>query len=209
MERILLDKAKFSRKDNVFEKEIVDIEVPELNPIMGLLSIEELNKKEEDLRQKRTELEKLKTTIQKDEDVKKTNKRIEKLQKEIKELEKEEIKVVTIKVSGIDFSSYIRARMDVNEQIQNLVDGITSASAKSEEEVESETLNALKKVKNMNPQAKFQLLLIKYGMVDPKLNWSDIVWLSTMFPMVCQRISDKISTLTAKGPTLKKNLKSI
>jgi hypothetical protein len=188
MDRIVFDKTKFSQKGNLFEERTEEIDVPELNPLMGFPSLEEMRgieRKLADLKGK-TESE-----------------------KETKKLEKKlsEAKTVIFRVSQIGLSEYVKIKRELNDWSQNLIDGVMNAATKSGNAVEDEMVSVLKTLKNMNAQAKYQLMIIEAGLVEPKLNWSDLVWIAKMFPMVAMRLSDKIFELTNKGASLKKNLR--
>jgi hypothetical protein len=184
MESIILDKARLERIENIFEENTKEIRIPELNPINGFLPIDEKRKKEieyNSLKDKECEY-------------------AENLKKEI-----DDFKVVVVKVKQLDLPNYINIRNDINNYINNLIDGVVSAAAISDDAVKDETLQALKK---MSPEAQYRLWVVKKGVVEPKLGTIDCLRLSKLFPVIILRLYDAIIKLTEKGGSLKKNTKT-
>lgn len=109
--------------------------------------------------------------------------------------------VATVKVRQASLDDVIRFRLDSVSQIKNLMDGIVEA-ALDRETVSNEFKEALTR---MNPETELRIDLVHTCLVEPKLNRSDIVFLSQMFPTVITRIYTKIMEITNSGADLKKN----
>lgn len=148
MKKITLSKECFSKR-NIFEENVAEVEVPELNALMGL--------------------------------------------------SKDQVAIVKIKQLGLD--SFMKGRSEIIDYTRNLVEGIIEASAEKEV-VKDEIVQIWKK---MTPDTKYKIEIVKAALVEPKLNRSDIIFLSKMFPMVLLKIYNKVIELTNKGGNLKKN----
>jgi hypothetical protein len=148
MEKITLSKECFSKR-GIFQESIAEIEVPELNALMGL---------------------------GKDQ-------------------------VATVKIQQLDLNSFLKSRTEIIDYTRNLVEGIVEASAEKEM-VKTEIIEIWKK---MTPDTKYKIEIVESSLIEPKLNRSDIVFLSKMFPLLLLKIYNKAIELTNKGGNLKKN----
>ena len=182
MESLILEKGKLEKLESIFAENVEEIKIPELNPVMGLPSLDEMRLKENEY-----------------------NKIEDKKTKEAKELKKaiDDFKVVAVKVKQLNLPDYISIRKDINDYISNLIDGITSAASVSDESVKNETLQALKE---MPAEAQYRLWVVRKGVVEPQLSSTDLIRLSKLFPVVILRCFDTIMKLTEKGGTLKKSM---
>lgn len=148
MKKITLSKECFSKR-SIFEERIAEVEIPELNALMGL--------------------------------------------------SKDQVAIVKVKQLGLN--SFMKGRSEIIDYTRNLVEGIIEASAEKEI-VKDEIAEIWKK---MTPDTKYKIEIVEAALIEPKLNRSDIVFLSKMFPMVLLKIYNKIIELTNKGGNLKKN----
>ena len=147
-EKVVLSKECFGKR-GIFETNIAEIEVPELNALMGL----------------------------------------------------EEGQVAVVKIQQLDLNSFMRGRAEIIDYTRNLVEGIVEASSEKEL-VKDEITEAWNKA---TPDTKYKMEIVKAALIEPKLNKSDIVFLSKMFPMVLLKIYNKVIEITNKGGNLKKN----
>jgi hypothetical protein len=108
-----------------------------------------------------------------------------------------------VKIRQLTLSEFLAGRIDISNQMKNLVEGVLSASVKKEL-VADEVLASWDK---MGPEERYRIAVVEAGLIEPKLNRSDIVFISKMFPMVLIRIADAILDLTNKGGDVKKNSK--
>lgn len=113
--------------------------------------------------------------------------------------------VACIKVRQLELSEFLTARGESINYAKNLIEGVLSA-AQSAREIEDEIL---KIYRSMSPESQLRIDVCTMGIVEPKLNRSDIVWLSKFFPSSVVRIYGKILALTDKGGELKKNSKEL
>ncbi len=148
MDRVALSKECFSKR-GIYQESIAEIEVPELNALMGL--------------------------------------------------GKDQVAVVKIK--QLDLNSFVKSRSEIVDYTRNLVEGIIEASAEKEL-VKDEITEIWKK---LSPDTKYKIEIVEASMIEPKLNRSDVVFLSKMFPMILLKIFNKAIELTNKGGNLKKN----
>jgi hypothetical protein len=190
MKKVVLDRGKFNAIGRVYEKTVIDVDVPEFNPVMGLPTIEEMREIENEYR-----------LLQKESD--KKSKEKQKRKKELKE-KIENFEIVVFKIGQLSLSDYMSIRHDLNDYVRNLLDGITSAATKTSDIVKEEVIDALN---SMNAEAKNRLFLVKAGLIEPKLSESELIRVAELFPAVMMRLSSKIIELTEKGATLKKSMK--
>jgi len=148
MEKITLNKECFSKR-NIFEERIAEVDVPELNALMGLT--------------------------------------------------KDQVAIVKVKQLGLN--SFMKGRSEIIDYTRNLVEGIIEASVEKEI-VKDEIVEIWKK---MTPDTRYKIEIVEAALIEPKLNRSDIIFLSKMFPMVLLKIYNKVIELTNKGGNLKKN----
>lgn len=148
MEKVILSKECFNKR-NIFQESWAEIEVPELNALMGL--------------------------------------------------EKDQVAIV--KIQQLDLNSFLKSRTEIVDYTRNLVEGIVEASVEKEM-VKTEIVEIWKK---MAPDTKYKIEIVEASLVEPKLNRSDIVFLSKMFPLLLLKIYNKAIELTNKGGDLKKN----
>lgn len=113
--------------------------------------------------------------------------------------------VACIKVRQLSLSEFLTARGESVNYARNLIDGVLSA-AQSARDVEDEVLRLYR---SMSPDAQLRIDACTVGVVEPKLNRSDVVWLSKYFPGAVTKIYNKILALTDKGGDLKKNLNDL
>lgn len=148
MKKITLNKECFSKR-NIYKQSTAEIEVPELNALMGL-------KKDQ---------------------------------------------VAIVKIKQLDLDSFMKSRGEIIDHVKNLTDGIIEASA-DKNLVKDEITDIWKK---MSPDTRYKIDIVTESLVEPKLNRSDVVFLSKMFPIVLLKIYNKVIELTNKGGDLKKN----
>lgn len=115
------------------------------------------------------------------------------------ELEKDQVAVV--KIRQLDLNSFMKSRSEIVDYTRNLVEGIVEASAEKEM-VKDEITEIWKK---MTPDTRYKIEIVEAALVEPRLNRSDIVFLSKMFPIILLKIYNKAIELTNKGGDLKKN----
>lgn len=115
------------------------------------------------------------------------------------ELKKDQVAIV--KIQQLDLNSFMKSRSEIIDYTRNLVEGIVEASAEKEM-VKDEITEIWKK---MTPDTRYKIEIVEVALIAPKLNRSDIVFLSKMFPMVLLKIYNKVIELTNKGGDLKKN----
>ncbi len=150
-QEVVLTKESFSKKGKLFEKRIGSVEVPELNPLMGL----------------------------------------------------EGNQMAVVKIEQIDLSTYLEIKGDITSFVQTLVDSVLSAAV-AKGTIKDEILKYWDK---MNAEERYRVAVCEKGIIEPKLNRSDVIFISKMFPMVLIRISEAIMEITNKGGDLKKNSK--
>lgn len=109
--------------------------------------------------------------------------------------------VAVVKVQQLSLDGFLKAKMEVEDYTQNLVEGVLEAVA-DRKDVKAEIDKALT---SQGPAAKYRIAVVEAALVEPKLKHSDIVYLASLFPMVILRIMNKAMELTNKGASLKKN----
>lgn len=110
--------------------------------------------------------------------------------------------VATVKIKQLDLDSFMKGRSEIIDYTRNLVEGLVEASTEKGM-VKDEIIEIWKK---MSPDTKYKIEIVLASLLEPKLNRSDVVFLSKLFPMVLLRIYNKVIELTNKGGDLKKNL---
>jgi len=109
--------------------------------------------------------------------------------------------VAVFEVQQLSLSTYLSARAEINDRVKNLVEGILAASVKKEE-VEEEVKKAWKE---KSPEVLYRIEIVLNGVKNPQLKRSDVIFLCDKFPMVINRLVERIIYLTEKGADLKKN----
>ena len=109
--------------------------------------------------------------------------------------------IPVIVVRQLTLSQYLERRIGSNNEVKNLMDGIVAAAA-NVGDVQEETLFALQQ---MSQEERYRIEIVAGGIVEPKLDRSEIIALSKKFPLIVMRLVDKILELTSKGASLKKN----
>lgn len=109
--------------------------------------------------------------------------------------------VAIIKIQQLDFAAFLKHRGDAVDYAQNLIEGVIDAAVEKGK-VKSEVLDIWDK---MSPEVRYRIGMVEECIIDPKLNRSDIIFLSKMFPLVISRIATKILEITNEGAELKKN----
>lgn len=194
MKKVTLKKSDLKKKNlGNFDKRTKDIECPELNPLCGLLPLSEQPKVEIEI----TELtKKLKGAEDK--------KQIKEIEKEIEEL-KDKTGIVNIIVRQLELSEFLLLQHELNDNIQNLVEGVVAAAIERDK-VQSVVGELLDQSYKLSKETAHRLRFVKAGIKEPELTYTDVIWISQMFPSVIMRLYKEIETLTAQGGTLKKSI---
>jgi hypothetical protein len=200
---VRLDKRNFSRGRENLERSEAEVECPELNILMGLPDAREIQEIRKKINGHKAVIGQFKDSIinETEEDKKeKIQDRINELELELEAFE-EKNQITVVLVRQLTLPEYLGAKKESNDAALNLVEGILNASVNAGL-VESETVALFNE---LPADVQFHLNVIKAGLVDPVLSWTDIVWLGDSFPEVAVRLSTKILSLTHGGSTLKKN----
>ena len=151
-EKVVLTKNSFNKTSKYKQRED-DVEVPELNELMGL----------------------------------------------------KKGQVAVIRIKQMDLSAFLSSRNEITNEVSNLVSGIIEAAKKDVGAVEDKVLEAWKK---KSPDVKYRIEMVYSSLVEPKLNRSDVIWISEKFPLVLMRLANRIRQLTELGVDVKKNSQS-
>ena len=151
-EKVILTKNSFNKTSKYKQRED-DVEVPELNELMGL----------------------------------------------------KKGQVAVIRIKQMDLSAFLSSRNEITNEVSNLVSGIIEAAKKDVGAVEDKVLEAWKK---KSPDVKYRIEMVYSSLVEPKLNRSDVIWISEKFPLVLMRLANRITQLTELGGDVKKNSQS-
>ena len=151
-EKVVLTKNSFNKTSKYKQRED-DVEVPELNELMGL----------------------------------------------------KKGQVAVIRIKQMDLSAFLSSRNEITNEVSNLVSGIIEAAKKDVGAVEDKVLEAWKK---KSPDVKYRIEMVHSSLVEPKLNRSDVIWISEKFPLVLMRLANRITQLTELGVDVKKNSQS-
>jgi len=151
-EKVVLTKNSFNKTSKYKQRED-DVEVPELNELMGL----------------------------------------------------KKGQVAVIRIKQMDLSAFLSSRNEITNEVSNLVSGIIEAAKKDVGAVEDKVLEAWKK---KSPDVKYRIEMVYSSLVEPKLNRSDVIWISEKFPLVLMRLANRITQLTELGGDVKKNSQS-
>jgi len=151
-EKVVLTKNSFNKTSKYKQRED-DVEVPELNELMGL----------------------------------------------------KKGQVAVIRIKQMDLNAFLSSRNEITNEVSNLVSGIIEAAKKDVGAVEDKVLEAWKK---KSPDVKYRIEMVYSSLVEPKLNRSDVIWISEKFPLVLMRLANRITQLTELGGDVKKNSQS-
>jgi len=105
----------------------------------------------------------------------------------------------------MDLNAFLSSRNEITNEVSNLVSGIIEAAKKDVGAVEDKVLEAWKK---KSPDVKYRIEMVYSSLVEPKLNRSDVIWISEKFPLVLMRLANRITQLTELGGDVKKNSQS-
>lgn len=191
IQKIKLDKKNLKNISKKFGKRTKEIQCPELNPLNSLALISDQPKIVKEI----AELE-LKSKSSKGKDKKEIEEQIEE--------KKNSLGVVTITVQQLELSQLLLLQNEINDSIVNLVEGIVAAAVEKGK-VESIVGDLLDKSNKLSKEAKYKLLFVQAGIVEPEMSYTDILWISQLFPSIILRLYKEIENLTAQGGTLKKS----
>ena len=109
--------------------------------------------------------------------------------------------IAVMKVKQLSLGEYLQTRIDYQDRVKNIIEGIMAASV-NRDDVEEEVKKSWKK---KTPEIQSRIDCVLSGLVEPKLSRSDIVFLCDKFPGVVTRLYQTIMELTDQGADLKKN----
>lgn len=115
---------------------------------------------------------------------------------------------VTFMITQCDLSTYLRLQGERQGVTQALVAGLLRALQAADEDEVSKLLTKHlfggEDGKELSPQARFEVDLCSTCVVEPKLKRSNWLWLAEMYPMIVNRVANRVVDLTLQGG-IKKN----